>query len=149
MIARYRAAAETLDLTLEEYLAEHLASGNEVFISSGQVLTGVLQRLTELEEAFLALEQAGPFTRWWFFLLKADPLIIRETFRYFRPGLPTTTEGLIYALAGLLLAWGLYQGLKALILYSSRKIGVLLSRGRAKPAIPGRPGRPGRPGISV
>ncbi|NLY89597.1 MAG: DUF2937 family protein [Firmicutes bacterium] len=142
VITRYRAAAESLDLTLEEYLAQHLASGNEIFVSSGQVLTGVFQRLTELEEAFRALQQAGPFTRWWFFLLKADPLIIRETWRHFHPGLPTTVEGLIYGLAGLFLAWGLYQGVRALILYGGRKIGALL-----KPGV--KPGRPAKPGLPM
>ncbi|NLW08979.1 MAG: DUF2937 family protein [Firmicutes bacterium] len=145
VIARYRAAAETLDLTLEEYLAEHLASGNEIFVSSGQVMTGVLQRLGELEEAFLALQQAGPFTRWWFFLLKADPLIIRETFRYFQPGLPTTVEGLIYGLAGLFLAWGLYRGLMALVRCTGRKIGALVR----KPAAPVKPGRTTKPGLPL
>jgi hypothetical protein len=150
VIARYRAAAETLDLTLEEYLAEHLASGNEIFVSSGQVLTGVLQRFTELEEAFLALQQAGPFTRWWFFLLKADPFITRETWRYFRPGLPTTTEGLIYGLAGLFLAWGLYQGLRALILYSGRKIRALLKPATlVKPGPPVSSGQPPKPGLPL
>jgi len=143
-IARYQAAADTLDLTLEEYLAEHLASSNEVFVSSGHIMAGVLERFTQLEEAFFALEEAGVFTRLWSFLLKADPLIVKETWRYFRPGLPTTTEGLLYGLAGLLLAWCLYRGLIALARYSGRKFGGLFARG--KPAIPGREKRPAKPG---
>jgi hypothetical protein len=142
-IARYQAAAETLDLSLEEYLAEHFASGNEVFVSSGQVIAGILERLIRLEEAFFALEEAGGFTRLWLFLLKADPLIAKETWRYFRPGLPTTGEGLLYGLTGLLLAWGLYRGLKALAGYSGRKIGGLFARG--KPAVPGRQKSPAKP----
>lgn len=107
-------------------------------------MSGVLKRLSELEEAFSALQQAGPFTRWWFFLLKADPLIAKETFRNFRPGLPMTTEGLIYGLAGLLLAWGLYRGLRVLIFYGGRKIGTLL-----KPTAPAKPGRPTKPGLPL
>lgn len=148
IITRYQEVAEALDLTLEEYVAQHLASGNDIFVSSGQVLTGIVQRFAELEESFLALQQTGPFTRWWFFLLKADPLIIRETWQHFGPGLPTTIEGLIYSLAGVFIAWGLYQGLKAVIRFCGRKIGTLLKpTAPVKPGTPAKPGTPSKPGL--
>jgi len=39
-LVQYIVAAEVLDLTLDEYIREHLESGSEVFTSSGQSITG-------------------------------------------------------------------------------------------------------------
>jgi len=135
-IARYINAAESLDLSLEAYVAEHLASENKIFTSSGQVMTDIVQRLHHLEESFLALKQAGPFNRWWIFLREMERPIVHETWQNFTPGIPTTIEGFYYGLAGLLVVWGLYQGLKTLMLSLGRKTASFFRPPRTKPGIP-------------
>lgn len=136
IIARYITAAEALGLSLEAYMAEHLSSDNQIFVSSGQVMTDLVQRLQQLEASFLALKQAGPFNRWWVFLREMEKPIVVETWQNFTPGIPTTLEGLCYGLAGLLVVWGLYQGLKSLLLFLGRKTASLFQSPPREPGLP-------------
>ena len=114
-LAQYIAAAEALNLTLEEYIREHLESGSEVFISSGKVIQDLLGRVQSLELSYQALQDATIYNRWLIFLREVDWSIATGTWENFVPGVPTTVEGLTYALAGLLLGWGIYTLLKMAI----------------------------------
>ncbi|MDZ4133573.1 MAG: DUF2937 family protein [Dethiobacteria bacterium] len=113
-LAQYIAAAEALNLTLEEYIREHLESGSEVFTSSGEVIQGLLERVQTLELSYQALQDATIYNRWLVFLREVDWSIATGTWENFVPGVPTTVEGLTYALAGLLLGWGVYTLFKTL-----------------------------------
>jgi hypothetical protein len=57
-----------------------------------------------------AIRAAHLFERPFVFLHHADPEIVRATWAIFRPAVPTTFEGLIYALAGIFLILGFYHG---------------------------------------
>jgi hypothetical protein len=113
-VAEYEEAAAALGLTLNEYIDEHLQAGSEIFVSTGQIIVDLVERLAQMETAFAALTGASLPTRWLVFISQADWSIAAETWRHFTPGVPTTVEGLIYAGAGLLLGWGLYTLFKAL-----------------------------------
>lgn len=113
-LAQYIAAAEALDLTLEEYIREHLESGSEVFTSSGVVIQGLLERVQTLELSYQALQDATIYNRWLVFLREVDWSIATGAWENFVPGVPTTVEGLTYALTGLLLGWGVYTLFKTL-----------------------------------
>jgi hypothetical protein len=113
-VAEYEEAAASLGLTLGEYINEHLQAGSEIFVSTGRIMVELTGRLAEMEAAFAALTGASLPARWLVFIKYADWSIAAETWRHFTPGVPTTVEGLIYAGAGLLLAWSLYSLLKAL-----------------------------------
>lgn len=115
VLAQYIAAAEALNLTLEEYIREHLESGSEVFVSSGEVIQSLLERVRSLELSYQALQDATIYNRWFVFLREVDWSIATGTWENFVPGVPTTVEGLTYALAGLLLGWGIYTLLKIAI----------------------------------
>ena len=114
-IGQYIKAAADLNLTLEEYISEHLSSASEIFVSSGKVIQELLERYNSLEKSYLALQDADIFNRWFIFLREVDWTIAAGTWNNFMPGVPTTIEGLTYALIGLLLGWGLYALLKAVI----------------------------------
>ncbi len=114
-LAQYIAAAEALNLTLEEYIREHLESSSEVFVSSGEVIQSLLERVQSLELSYQALQDATIYNRWFVFLREVDWSIATGTWENFVPGVPTTVEGLTYALAGLLLGWGIYTLLKIII----------------------------------
>ncbi len=129
---QYIKAAEALNLTLAEYIHEHLDSGREIFISSGEVMEGLLERLNALEKSYLALQDAGMLNRWFVFLREVDWSIAANTWRNFVPGIPTTLEGLIYAFTGLLLGWGLYTLLKTLLHLPVRAIGEMRHQARQK-----------------
>ena len=114
-IGQYIKAAADLNLTLEEYINEHLSSASEIFVSSGEVIQDLQNRYQSLEKSYLALQDADIYNRWFVFLREIDWTIAENTWHNFMPGVPTTVEGLTYALIGLLLGWGLYALLKAII----------------------------------
>ena len=111
----YSRAAAELNLTLEEYIMEHLYSGSEIFISSGEVMQELVERYEALQNAYLALQDANIYTRWLVFLREVDWSIASATWENFMPGVPTTMEGLAYAFTGLLVGWGLYALVKSLL----------------------------------
>jgi len=113
----YIRAAEDLGLTLEDYILEHLNSSSEIFVSSGQVIEALLDRYNELDQSYTALQGATIYNRWLIFIQEVDWSIAAGTWNNFMPGIPTTVEGLTYALSGLLLGWGIYALLKAVITF--------------------------------
>lgn len=122
VVATYEQAAADTGLSLEQYITEHLASGSEIFTSSGEVMVYIVERLHYLERSFVALADAAPLTRWWVFLTRADWTIAGQAWRDFTPGVPTTLEGLIFAAIGLFLGWGLYTLLKTIFRPIARRI---------------------------
>jgi len=123
MLQQYIDAAAALGLSLDVYIREHLESGSEVFTSTGRIIADLVERVQTLEQAYQALQDAGIISRWFVFLREVDWSIAAGTWENFVPGVPTTLEGLIYALTGLLLGWGLYALLKSLIAIPIKAIG--------------------------
>ncbi|MFO7951187.1 MAG: DUF2937 family protein [Bacillota bacterium] len=115
MLEQYIQAAESHNLTLEEYIREHLESGSDVFKSSGEVMQRLVERHETLEQAYMAMLDANIYNRWFVFLKEVDWSIAAGTWENFVPGLPTTLEGLVYALSGLLIGWGTYSFLKYVV----------------------------------
>lgn len=122
MLEQYINAAAALNLTLEEYIHEHLESGSSVFISSGEIMQSLVERYEALEKAYMALKDANIYSRWFVFLKEVDWSIAAGTWQNFVPGVPTTTEGLVYALTGLLLGWLIYSFFKYIVSIPFRSI---------------------------
>lgn len=112
----YEETATSLGFTLEQYIEQHLVSDSEVFVSAGRVITSLLERLHQLECSFTALVEAPPWMRPWLFIKEAQWPIAVQTWHDFTPGIPTTVEGLLYAVTGLLLGWSCYTIGKLIIL---------------------------------
>ena len=132
-VSQYEKVAASYNLSLQEYINVHLTAANKIFVSTGKVIQELVDRLTHLESAFTALQNSSPLTRWFVFVRVMDPEIARNTWTNFTPGVPTTVEALVYALIGLLVGWGVYQGVKALISLPFRKAAP-------KQQLPGKPG---------
>lgn len=111
-INRYEQAAESLGISFEEFLSQHLTAEERVFQISGEVIVGLISRFENLQNSFSQLQQAGPFTRWIIFFQEVEWEIARQTLNFYTPGIPTSIEGIIYAFSGLLLGWGLFSLLK-------------------------------------
>jgi hypothetical protein len=73
------------------------------------VVRETLARVDELAAADAALRNATAWTRPAAFLGHVDWGIARATWAIFRPAVPTTAEGLAYAVAGMVLALGFYH----------------------------------------
>jgi hypothetical protein len=68
-------------------------------------------RVDELAAADAALRHASLWAKPFIFFRYIDTGIARATWEIYRPAVPTTGEGLFYALAGMLTLLGLYHGL--------------------------------------
>ncbi len=126
---QYQKAAADAGLSLEDYIQEHLNATSEVFVSSGRVIENLVNRYYELEQSYLALADSNIFNRWFVFLREVDWEIAAGTWHSFIPGVPTTIEGLSYAIAGLLVGWGIYTALKTVATYPFRPKPVKIKRG--------------------
>ncbi len=120
----YIKAAHRLNLTLEEYMREHLDSGSEVFESTGEIIKDLVARVETLEQSYRALQNANIYNRWLVFFQEVDWEIAAGTWQNFMPGVPTTVEGLTYALAGLLIGWGIYSLLKAVVTFPFKTLAL-------------------------
>ncbi len=107
-LEQYTQAAQSLNMSLEEYKTEHLESESEVFASTGEVIRDLVNRVETLEQSYHALQDATIYNRWFVFMREVDWSIATGAWENFMPGVPTTVEGLTYAAAGLLFGWGLY-----------------------------------------
>lgn len=136
IVTEYSDTATSFNLTLEEYIRIHVTANNPVLQSTGTIIDNSLTRLTDLEGAFQALKSGTLFNRWWIFLRKMDPAIFKQTCSEYTPGLPISIESLFYALAGLIITWGIYQGIKSLI----KKLFSKYTGSKSIPASPGLSG---------
>jgi hypothetical protein len=75
----------------------------------GGVMTAAIARVDTLESAQSAMQGATLWSRPFVFLRHLDPAIAHSTWVIFRPAVPTTVEGLVYALAGLLVLLAAYH----------------------------------------
>ncbi len=121
-LEQYIQAARNLNMSLEEYITEHLESGSDVFVSTGEVIRDLVNRVETLEQSYSALQDATIYNRWFVFMREVDWSIAAGTWENFVPGVPTTVEGLTYAVAGLLIGWGLYLLFKTAVTFPAKAI---------------------------
>lgn len=117
--ADFDRSAASSGLTREAALAGMTGSG---FLDSRQAdMRRSLARLDRLGADLAALESAGPFTRSYHLMQRADPQIARRALAAFQPGLPAGAAGLMFAAAGFLSTLAIL-----------RLLAALLPRGRAR-----------------
>lgn len=110
-LAQFESVAAQSHLTVEA-LAEQTGRNADAAVAKlGGVIAATLERVNELEAAHAALQQASVWTRPFVFLQHVDGSIARATWTIFKPAVPTTFEGMIYGLVGMLVFLGLYHGM--------------------------------------
>ena len=109
-LEQFRAAAAKSNLSLDEFITRTLGSAEPAVARLGGVMRETVARVDELAAAEAAIRQASLFTRPFVFLRHLDFSITRATWSVFRPAVPTTLEGLVYAALGVLLALAFYHG---------------------------------------
>ncbi len=124
-LQQFQSAAAQSGLTLERLISQTAANADPAVNRLGGVMTSAVVRVDSLEAAQSAIQHASLWTRPFVFLRHLDPAIAQATWGIFKPAVPTTTEGLVYALLGMLVLTGLYHfGLKYPL--------ACLARGRAR-----------------
>lgn len=110
--------AGALQLGVETFVQRHEQNADPVFQASGRIHRTTLERYRRFETSYRALTEASAWRRAVVLARQFDPDIHAAV--RFAPGLPLSTEGLAYAVAGVLLA-GLISGTLGWLLAPQRR----------------------------
>lgn len=97
-------------VSLDQLIAQTKAGNDAVTARLGDVMAATGARVHELAAAESALRDAAPWERPFVFLRQVDGEIAQATWAVFKPAVPTTFEGLLYAAAGMLVFLVIYHG---------------------------------------
>ncbi len=108
-LASYEAVARQSGITLQQLIDTTKAQAAEPVAKLGGVIADTQARVESLAAAESALREASVWERPFVFLSHVDAGIAARTWEVFKPAVPVTAEGFVYAGVGMLLALGLYQ----------------------------------------
>lgn len=109
-VAQYEAVAKQSGITLRQLIDVTKAQPAEPVAKLGQVIADAETRVEALTAAEAALREASLWERPFVFLANLDTDIASGTWSVFKPAVPVTLEGLVYAGAGMVIALVIYQG---------------------------------------
>jgi hypothetical protein len=108
-LAPYEALARQSGITLQRLIEVNRAQVETLVVKQGDIIAALIERVAKLESAERALREASVWEKPFVFLSNVDPSIAARTWEVFKPAVPVTPEGFVYAAAGMLLALALYQ----------------------------------------
>src|SRR4051812_9924844 len=108
-LMQFEQAAAQSGLTLDRFIAQTSTNADTAVAKLGGVMTHAVTRVHSLESAQTALQNASLWTRPFVFFRHLDTSIAQGTWSIFRPAVPTTAEGLVYALIGMLVLMSIYH----------------------------------------
>jgi len=110
-LAIFENTAAQSQLTLPEFIERTAANTDAAVAKLGGVMKDAIARVDELAAAEAAIRNASLWEKPFVFFAHLDRSIASATLNIYRPAVPTTTEGLIYAAAGMITILGVYHGL--------------------------------------
>jgi len=108
-LQQFQQAATQSGLTLDKLIGQTTVNADPAVAKLGGVMTEAVARVQTLESAQSAIQEASLWSRPFVFLQHVDTSIARATWIVFKPAVPTTLEGLVYSLAGMLLLLLVYH----------------------------------------
>ncbi len=108
-LQQFEHAALQSGLTLDRLIGQTAANPDPAVARLGGVMTEAVTRVDTLTAAQTALQDASLWSRPFVFLGHLDSSIARATWSVFKPAVPTTLEGLVYALLGMLILMTVYH----------------------------------------
>lgn len=108
-LQQFQNAATQSGLTLDQLIGQTTANADVAVAKLGGVMTDAVTRFHTLETAQAAIHDASLWSRPFVFVQHVDPAIARATWTIFKPAVPTTLEGLVYSLAGMLVLLLVYH----------------------------------------
>lgn len=121
-LATFQQTATQAGLSLDRFIAQTAANADPAVAKLGGVMTGAADRVASLQSAHDALLHSALWERPFVFTRHLDLGIARATGLVYQPAVPTTAEGLVYALAGMLALLVLYHfGFKRVIALFGRR----------------------------
>jgi Protein of unknown function (DUF2937) len=123
-LAIFQKTATQAGLSLDQFIQKTGTNADPDVARLGGVMTGAADRVASLQSAHDALLNSALWERPFVFVRHIDVSIARATGAVYQPAVPTTAEGLIYALTGMLCLLALYHlGVKALFRLFRRPAG--------------------------
>jgi hypothetical protein len=110
-LAQFKNVAADSGLSLDQFIAQTNANTDAAVAKLGDVMSDASARVAHLETAQAAISEASPLMRPFAFLRHVDAEIANATWSIYKPAVPTTLEGLLYALLGMAVLLALYHGL--------------------------------------
>jgi Protein of unknown function (DUF2937) len=112
----FQQTAAQAGLSLDQFISQTGANADPAVAKLGGVMTGAADRVASLQSAHDALLHSALWERPFLFVRHLDVQIARATGAVYQPAVPTTAEGLAYALTGMLILLALYHiGFKRLL----------------------------------
>lgn len=108
-LAAFQATAGHSEITLDRLVSQTASSPDPAVARLASVMTDAAERVADLQLAHDALLHAAVWERPFVFVRHLDWGIVRGTAAVFKPAVPTTVEGLVYAAAGMLFLLAVYH----------------------------------------
>lgn len=108
-LAQFQAAAQASGKPWAQFVNDTLGNPDPGLARLGATLRDTAERVADLQAAHDALAGATVWTRPFVFLKHADWSIAQAALEVYKPAVPTTLEGAVYAAFGVALALGLWQ----------------------------------------
>ncbi len=108
-LASFENVARQSGITLQQLIDTTRAQPVEPVARLGNVIAETQSRVEALAAAEAALRNASVWDRPFVFVAHVDASIAARTWEVFKPAVPVTLEGLVYAGVGMVMALGLYQ----------------------------------------
>ncbi len=108
-LEQFQQTATQSGLTLAKLIEQTTANADPAVAKLGGVMTEALARVDTLATAQAAMQHASLWSRPFVFLEHVDTAIAHATWTIFKPAVPTTLEGLLYSLAGMLTLLAIYH----------------------------------------
>ena len=121
-LGSFQDTASQAGVTLDKLVHQTAANPDPGIALLGKVMSDAMVRVDSLQAAHDALMHASLWSRPFVFLRHLDLEIARATGAIYQPAVPTTLEGLVYALAGMLVFLAVYH------LVLKRGLAVLIRR---------------------
>jgi hypothetical protein len=109
-LSKFEEIAHQSNLTLPQFIARTSANADTAVAKLGGVMQDALDRVASLSRAMDAIQHASLWNKPFVFFSHLDPSIANATLDIYKPAVPTTLEGLLYALAGMIVILGVYHG---------------------------------------
>ncbi|WP_172121974.1 MULTISPECIES: DUF2937 family protein [unclassified Devosia] len=108
-------AASTAGLDRQAAIARYTASNDEFLAGRGISMVATFTRYEQLQATLNRVAGAGPIERLQLLPAYVDTDIGRRTIEHYKPAVPLTLEGLLYAGAGFLLGFALMSAVYRLL----------------------------------
>jgi hypothetical protein len=105
----FQKTATQSGLSLDQFISQTAANPDTAVAKLSGVMTETVERASSLQSAHDALLHSNLWERPFVFVRHLDFEIARATGEIFKPAVPTTVEGLAYALTGMLVVLALYH----------------------------------------